>query len=250
MRRTHPQPTTEPRPLPRPLKEIFRLIEARTEKTASCWLWQGYVHENNGPMLCIWDKEARKRVQVRVRHVVWTATQGPIARGDRVTVHCGVSTCIAPAHLRKEDASTFNKRVHRQGGYRQAHWRQQFSDACVQEVVQRYWRGESRRQISAALGVSSGHITAIIRGRSRRRATGIALRPPWELQKLRPQHGEAMGSTDLTWQAVLVIVGLRHAGYKLRVVAETFGISEATASRLCAGKSWTWLTAGVVQSGT
>jgi hypothetical protein len=52
-------------PLPLPLKELLRRIEAKTVKTESCWLWQGYIQHGNGPLLSIRIQGKQVRISVR-----------------------------------------------------------------------------------------------------------------------------------------------------------------------------------------
>jgi len=65
---------------PPPLKELLRRIAAKTEKTASCWLWQGAMDQT--PSLLV--QVNGRRSKLMVRRLLWLSRYGPIPRGQRI----------------------------------------------------------------------------------------------------------------------------------------------------------------------
>lgn len=68
-------------------------IESRVERTATCWLWTGYVKDNGYGSLTI---DGRTQYAHRL---VYAETVGPIPEGAELDHLCRVRHCVNPEHL-------------------------------------------------------------------------------------------------------------------------------------------------------
>lgn len=69
---------------------------ARVEKTATCWLWTGYVHRQRGGYgsFCV-----RRGYAVQAHRAAWMLTHGALPDGLCVLHRCDVPPCVNPDHL-------------------------------------------------------------------------------------------------------------------------------------------------------
>lgn len=71
-------------------------IKSRCLECGACWQWTGST-SGTCPKIAWWGEHGREhRV---VRRIVWELAKGPIPEGMLVTVNCGNSLCLNPAHL-------------------------------------------------------------------------------------------------------------------------------------------------------
>jgi hypothetical protein len=162
---------------------------------------------------------------------------------------CGVDRCINPEHMKAETRQEINRKAarHRRSGTHAI----TIPDETVQRLVDLYQAGCLTVEIAERLGVSDRYITDVVRGKFRRAVTGRrSVLPPNVCRARRLVRGEAHARSKLTWQEVLVSVGLLRAGYTQTVVAENFGIAQSAMSSIKRGVHWKWLTGPLTPVGT
>jgi len=121
--------------------------------------------------------------------------------------------------------------------------RRSLTDEQARAVVQAYYAGETIQALADRTGYRWQLIAKILRGKSYQDATGLRTLPATYRRVTRmTSHGEAIGGVRLTWQEVLVAVGLWKAGYSQTCVAHNFGVYPRTIQAICAGENWAWLT--------
>jgi DNA-binding CsgD family transcriptional regulator len=221
--------------LPIPLRELLQRIEAKTVKTVSCWLWQGWLSEQKYPTLGIVVRG--KHYDVRVRKILFESVNGPIPSQYSIRMSCSVERCICVEHMK----------VVRQGSWVSKHHLDEYRapsvypDALVVKIVDEFLSGASIRVLAEQYSLQRRLIAYWVRGNYRREITGMAKHPV----AMEISHGEDCTSTKLTWQEVLIAVGLVRRGYSYRAVGKAFRVSAGNIRLICLGNSWGWLTDGL-----
>jgi hypothetical protein len=82
-------------PLPeKDKRELLARLEARTLKTETCWLWRGYIRNQNGhAAISVHNRP------VFIHQLSYAIHHGPIPHGLVVRHQCDVPPCWCPEHL-------------------------------------------------------------------------------------------------------------------------------------------------------
>ena len=235
------------------VKDIVERVMARTEKSISCWLWRGTMHVTGRsglggvPILLI--EQRRVRLQCQVRRFIYRASIGPLRLSEHPQMTCGVDRCINPEHMKAETRQEIHRKAAR--NIRPGTHPVIIPDETVQRIVDLFHAGHSTVEIAERLGVHRSYISPVVRGKIRRSVTGLREALPSHVFRARRlSRGDAHSQSKLTWQEVLVSVGLLGAGYTQRVVGENFGIDHTELSRIKRGAAWKWLTGPLTPVGT
>lgn len=141
------------------------------ETSTGCWEWQGRTN-NDGYGWTSQPGPTRNILAHRAAYLAWV---GPIESGRIVVRHtCDNPPCINPAHLvlgsDLDNARDAVGRKRNANGERM--WSAKLTDAQVEEIRRRYTAGGvSQRALAAEYGVWHQHISELVRGVKRPRAT-------------------------------------------------------------------------------
>lgn len=155
---------------------------ARVSKSENCWLWTGAVNARGYGSLS-------NGVRVVGAHVYsYEIYYGPVPAGMCVCHHCDNPPCVRPDHLflgtYTENALDCSRKGRANGSARahhgEDHGRAKLTWEQVCEIRRRHpkppGRGirssESMLKTAAEFGINSGHISAIVAGRSWQRPRG------------------------------------------------------------------------------
>lgn len=99
-------------------------INARTNKTPTCWLWMGYKQTSGYGMLCV------NKVSKVAHRIAYELAYGSIPEGMSIDHICHVKHCVRPEHLRvvtpKQNSENFGGLdVSNTSGYRGVDWHKQ-----------------------------------------------------------------------------------------------------------------------------
>jgi hypothetical protein len=238
----------EVKPLPLPLIELLRRIEAKTEKRGAtpCHLWQGRMQQQHPVVLGGCRPPRRGSWQVSVRRVLWISLHGEVPPGHVIVCRYGVPSCVRDEHLH---AVTWKERLNGNGkgkGKTGRQFQPQVPTETVRRAVALYRGGRTAKQVAGRLGLNHGTVHGYARGETRRRDTGMGRIPGGYWLRRRRARGDVNGSARLTWQEVLVAIGLWRRGYRVNTIAGNFGVSGETVRRLLRGENWGEITAGLL----
>lgn len=140
-------------------------LEARTRKTATCWLWIGSTTRGYGT-ISVHNRPAY------VHRVAYAVHRGPIPAGAYVLHDCDVPHCWHPDHLFLGSHEENMADMLRKGGgspppthYGEAHPQATLTDEQVAAIRSRWARGGVRqRELAAAFHVAQSTIWRLIHG--------------------------------------------------------------------------------------
>lgn len=144
-------------PVQSPHLRFLSKVEVNGFKAEECWPWMG-TGKGNGYGSLSYDggTEGAHRVSYKL-------FKGNIPDGMDVCHTCDNRWCVNPHHLfiatRAENMADMSHKGRGYGGCRK-HLREH----QVQEIVRRHQAGASPREISTAMDVNYGTVTAILRG--------------------------------------------------------------------------------------
>jgi hypothetical protein len=223
-------------PWPIPLKDLLHRIEAKTVKTASCWLWQGRC-VGTTPMIYVGRKH------MAIRRLLWELDHGRIPPGFQASTSCAILHCIRRDHIALKTAREMRIRTGRRlkgqvpQGLASSH-------TLGPEATQRMWdlwaEGKTYAEIGRQFGVSKGAVQErlLAAGKLPSRVEG-----KW-IDRHRVAHGERNGSAKLTESEVLAIAALRESSLSIpEIITETkIHISQTRVAAILRGGTWGWLT--------
>jgi hypothetical protein len=241
--------------LPVPMKEILRRIEAKTAKTASCWLWQGGCAGGVTPVTTIRTEAGTK--QIAVRRLLWEHNHGPIPPGFLASTSCMISHCVKPEHIAVMPIRQLRIRTNRRrrgqvpkgmtSNYKlgpeatQAMWDRWAEGKTLQEIAQEFGVGISsvgkRLKRAGKLPSKQPDGTWIDQNRIRRGTR------KW-IDKHRIARGERNSNARLTQSQVLAIAALRDSDLTINEIIAQVGVhvSVPRISYIMRGRHWGWLT--------
>lgn len=137
---------------------------SRVNKTAGCWLWTANVMSNG------YGRIFYESAMWPAHRLAWVLTNGPIPEGPNVNIchHCDVALCVRPEHLYVGTVKSNAQDRHRRGRantlFGEAHPASRLTLADVIAIRLRVARGERRRLVADAYGISTNHVSNIVRG--------------------------------------------------------------------------------------
>jgi hypothetical protein len=218
--------------LPIPLRDLLQRIEAKTEKTKSCWLWQGAM---SGTIPILYISYEDKEYRYSVRRLIWLSCYGPILGGELISTSCRVDRCIRDHHLRSF------RGVPRRGASGHT-FPPKWPDVAVKHTVQLYHQGLTTQQVQEETGIPRGTIEHYIRGEMRQSVTGMGKIPGGYWRKQRHIKGQVHPRAIVSWQQVLVTLALRQYGYTERRIADFTQTPKSEINLVLQGRAWDWLT--------
>lgn len=73
-------------------------INAKIEKTDTCWNWQGIISNGKHPRYC--TTRTGKKINIQVRRYIYQTIIGEIPENTFLNMKCGNSKCVNPEHAR------------------------------------------------------------------------------------------------------------------------------------------------------
>lgn len=136
-------------------------LEARTERTSTCWLYTGPQDDRGRGLLWIGPRRP-----IKAHQAAYFVYKGEITKGLCVCHTCDVPICVNPDHLwpgtqqdnladmrsKKRDSPPPNKRV--------------LTIEEIHQIRERVARGELHRVVAADLGISRSTVSTIVTRRS------------------------------------------------------------------------------------
>jgi len=135
-------------------------LEARTERTSTCWLYTGPQDDRGRGLLWIGPHRP-----VRAHQAAYFAYKGEIPDGLCVCHACDTPLCVNPDHLwpgTQQDNLADMRQKHREA----APMTPKLSTDQIHEARARLAAGETHRSIAASMGVGRTTITDLATGRS------------------------------------------------------------------------------------
>jgi hypothetical protein len=178
-----------------------------------CWIWTGRTIRNGYGFL--WRANRR----FSTHRLSYELHVGPIPTGMDLDHLCSNPPCCNPAHLEPVTHAENMRRMAERGrsarGERSAH--AVLTEDQVVEITERLDRGESKRQLSSAYGITWQSVHAVDRGLSWQWLTGRS-KPP------RFRHPSRKRTAE-----VLRLIGEGRSGAE---IAAELGIAQSTVSRI------------------
>lgn len=120
----------------RKMSTLAEKVEARTNKTPTCWLWTGYKQTSGYGVLCV------NKVSTVAHRLAYELAYGSIPEGMLIDHTCHTKACVRPDHLRpvtdKQNRENFaGLNASNTSGYRGVVWRKKQGKWLVQVVHNR-----------------------------------------------------------------------------------------------------------------
>ena len=138
-------------------------LEAKTRKTASCWLWTGPLNTRGyGHMVITCTRAMAHRVSYWIN-------RGQIPKGESVLHACDVPACVNPEHLRvgtaRDNAADAIARGRTLRGERGT--KAKLTEQQALEVIRLWSQGErTQAQIAGLFGVTGSTVANIASGKT------------------------------------------------------------------------------------
>lgn len=139
---------------------------AKVDKTASCWLYTGYLDRNGyGQAYAGW-RDGDPSATVNAHRLSYVIANGRIERGVVVMHSCDVRNCVNPAHLRVATQSeNIADRVQKNRNRKES---PRLRKITVEGVLEIRNSSEPSMALAQRFGVCQSHINHIRRGSRRR----------------------------------------------------------------------------------
>lgn len=148
----------------RPAEERFW---AKVEKTATCWLWTGFVNPKGYGQFGVAYR------LVLAHRYSWSLANGPVSDGKLVCHKCDTPGCVRPDHLFLGSAKDNTTDMWQKGrGYvpetrrGAANNKAKISEETALAIRKRLCLGEKGSDIAKSLGVSKSIVSKIKTGRT------------------------------------------------------------------------------------
>jgi uncharacterized protein YerC len=221
------------KPLPLPLKELLQRIEAKTEKTETCWLWQGRC-SGTTPILYV------DGIPIAPRRILLIESGIEIPEGCRVwpkNEACKQLICIRPEHMHVAKG-VWPSSVQKFRNPRQ------YSAELIHQACELYYSGKTQRQVAEITGVEYSMVSRIVRGLRHGDVTKLP-RSPGKVfvSRMRTANsGEKSHLSKITEEKALKILELAADGKSPQAIGEAVGCSIRIVWHVLNGDAWRWLT--------
>ena len=145
------------------LKPISDRLWAKTQKTETCWIWEGSAGQAGHGQIAKGGHGKEGKRLLMTHRVAWELTNGEIPAGLCVLHRCDNPPCVNPSHLflgTKADnsADMVSKRRQKVGN--------QLPQAKLSPDAVRFIREseETQDELAARFGVTQSSISAVING--------------------------------------------------------------------------------------
>lgn len=189
--------------------------------TTSCWIWQLKIGKWEYGQIKVDGKSfnAMRYYYEQYYGPIIKHYEGNRSQQPQIDHLCRIRTCVNPDHL---ELVTCMENIRRgaQGT---------LTKIQVQEISDRYVRGESQSQIGRTIGISQTQVSRILRGE---RWNGVA----------RPVKARRDSNLKLTPEQVIEIRHRATSGESGAAIARSIGMSACQVQAIIRGASWTTLS--------
>jgi hypothetical protein len=136
---------------------IREKLEARTERTSTCWLYKGPLDDRGRGLLWI-----GRRRPVTAHRAAYFVYKGEIPAGLCVCHACDVPSCVNPDHLWLGTQQDNLADMRNKNRDKPPPNKRQLTPDDIRQIRERVARGETQRSVATDLGIGRSTVSAIV----------------------------------------------------------------------------------------
>jgi len=211
------------------------LFWSRVETQEGCWGWTGATQR--GGYGCLGVVKDGKQTTIGAHRFSYELHFGSIPDGLFVLHSCDNPACTNPEHLRvgtnAENMADMRSKGRERSFVGEQNPSAKLTPAKVQEIRERYARGQSGEEIAAAYGVDYSLIRMVVTGKIWAHVPGADPSAPRHDRK-----GEEHHNSKLTKEDVRAIRAKSAAGMSAGQIARLYGVNRTAIGRILNGITW------------
>ena len=201
----------------------------KVDEVTGCWVWQGRVDRDGYGLF--W----RNAKRYRVHRLMYELHNGESPGRLNVCHECDNPACCNPGHLwlgtNRENCHDAMRKGRLAHGVR--HGMSKLTDDIVREAVKMVASGESQAEVERSLGISTGAMQCILRGKTWKHVEKETVVLPGKGVK-----GEGHYMARLNADAVREIRRRKSLGGTPSSLAREFGVTPSNIISICKRRTW------------